>query len=90
MIMGRNFSTTKVCTGRKRPSNYERSVKIYKKTKRWSDKPDDWETPNMYGEISYLVLNPTWNVPPSIMREEIAYKMKKDSTYLRNNNFKVY
>jgi len=37
-----------------------------------------------------MVLNPTWNVPASIMREEIAYKLKKDSTYLRDKNFKVY
>jgi len=87
---GKKVFTTKVCTGSKRSSYYKEQLKIYKKTKRWKDKPDDWETPNMYGQISYLVLNPTWNVPPSIMREEIAYKLKKDSTYLRDKNFKVY
>jgi murein L,D-transpeptidase YcbB/YkuD len=87
---GKKIFSTKVCTGMKRSSYYEEQLKVYKKTKRWRDKPDDWETPNMYGEISYLVLNPTWNVPPSIMREEIAYKLKKDSTYLRDKNFKVY
>lgn len=87
---GRKVFSTKVCTGMKRSSYYQEQLKVYKKTKRWRDKPDDWETPNMYGEISYLVLNPTWNVPPSIMREEIAYKLKKDSTYLRDKNFKVY
>jgi murein L,D-transpeptidase YcbB/YkuD len=65
-------------------------MKYFKKTKRWTDKPDDWETPNLYGQISYMVLNPTWNVPQSIMREEIVYKMKKDSTYLSSHNFKVY
>lgn len=87
---GKRIFSTKVCTGMKRSSYYQEQLKLYKKTKRWRDKPDDWETPNMYGEISYLVLNPTWNVPPSIMREEIAYKLKKDSTYLRDKNFKVY
>lgn len=87
---GRKVFSTKVCTGMKRSSYYQEQLKVYKKTKRWRDKPDDWETPNLYGEISYLVLNPTWNVPPSIMREEIAYKLKKDSTYLRDKNFKVY
>lgn len=81
---------SKVCTGGKRPKYYENQMKVYKKTKRWSDKPDDWETPNLYGKISYMVLNPTWNVPQSIMREEIVYKMKKDSSYLSNHNFKVY
>jgi L,D-transpeptidase YcbB len=87
---GEKIFNTKVCTGIKRSPYYQERFKVYKKSRQWRDKPDDWETPNMYGEISYLVLNPTWNVPPSIMREEIAYKLKKDSTYLRDKNFKVY
>jgi len=81
---------SKVCTGSKRPSNFADRMKVYKKTRKWHDKPDDWETPNMSGQISYLVLNPTWNVPQSIMREEIVYKMKRDSSYLSSHNFKVY
>jgi L,D-transpeptidase YcbB len=87
---GDEIFNTKVCTGRKRPANYDNQLKYYKKTKRLRNKPDDWETPILYGEIYYLVLNPTWNVPPSIMREEIVQKMTKDSSYLRNHNFKVY
>ena len=87
---GNKFFNTKVCTGRKRPANYENQLKYYKKTKRLQDRPDDWETPILYGQIFYLVLNPTWSVPPSIMREEIVQKMTKDSSYLRNHNFKVY
>jgi murein L,D-transpeptidase YcbB/YkuD len=87
---GKELFTTKVCTGRRRPANYEKRYKYYKRTKNWQDKPDDWETPNMYGEISYLVLNPTWNVPTSIMREEIATKIQNDSSYLQSRNFKVY
>lgn len=80
----------KVCTGRKRPANYKEKFKVYKRTRRRENKPDDWETPNMYGEISYLVLNPTWNVPNSIIREEILRKVTEDSTYLESRNFKVY
>jgi len=87
---GEEVFKSKVCTGGKRPKYYENQMKVFKKTKRWSDKPDDWETPNLYGQISYMVLNPTWNVPQSIMREEIVYKMKKDSSYLSSHNFKVY
>jgi murein L,D-transpeptidase YcbB/YkuD len=49
-----------------------------------------WETPNLYGEISYLVLNPTWSVPRSIIEEEIASGLRKDSLYLKKRNFKVY
>jgi len=50
----------------------------------------EWETPNLYGEISYLVLNPTWSVPRSIIQEEIVSGLRKDSLYLKKRNFKVY
>jgi L,D-transpeptidase YcbB len=49
-----------------------------------------WETPNLYGQISYMVLNPTWSVPRSIIEEEIVSGLKRDSLYLKKRNFKVY
>jgi L,D-transpeptidase YcbB len=79
-----------VCTGRKRYANFDKQYQVYKRTKNWRQKPDDWETPEMYGQISHLVLNPTWTVPSSIMREEIASKLRRDSTYLERANFRVY
>ncbi len=80
----------KVCTGKRRPANYNERYKYYLKTKRWQNKPDDWETPQIYSQISYLILNPTWTVPQSIIREEIYAGVKKDSSYLHKKNFKVY
>lgn len=50
----------------------------------------EWETPNLYGQISYLVLNPTWSVPKSIIQEEIVSGLRRDSSYLKKRNFKVY
>ncbi len=50
----------------------------------------EWETPNLYGKISYMVLNPTWSVPKSIIQEEIVSGLRKDSLYLKKRNFKVY
>lgn len=50
----------------------------------------EWDTPNLFGEISYLVLNPTWSVPRSIIEEEIVSGLRKDSLYLKKRNFKVY
>jgi murein L,D-transpeptidase YcbB/YkuD len=79
-----------VCTGRKRYANFEKQYQYYKKTKNWRNKPEDWETPLLYAQISHLVLNPTWTVPTSIMREEIAAKVRNDSAYLSKANFKVY
>jgi murein L,D-transpeptidase YcbB/YkuD len=49
-----------------------------------------WETPNLYGQISYFVLNPTWSVPRSIIDEEIVSGLKRDSSYLKDRNFIAY
>ena len=87
---GKAIFTSKVCVGRKRPSSYEKQLERYKKTRHWEDKPEDWQTPITNGELFYLVLNPTWSVPESIIREEIFQKVSKDSNYLIDHNFKVY
>jgi murein L,D-transpeptidase YcbB/YkuD len=87
---GQNIFTSKVCTGIKRSKYFYDQLKRYKKTKRLHDKPEDWETPVLYSKIAYMVLNPTWNVPQSIMRQEIVQNLKKDSSYLKSHNFKVY
>ena len=87
---GKKIFDSKVCVGRKRPAYYAKQLEKYKKTKNWEDEPEDWETPVVNSEISYLVLNPTWSVPESIVREEIYQKVSKDSNYLMDHNFKVY
>jgi murein L,D-transpeptidase YcbB/YkuD len=87
---GKNVFSIKVCTGIKRSKYFYDQLKRYKKTKRLRDKPEDWETPVLYSKISYMVLNPAWNVPQSIMRQEIAQNLKKDPNYLINHNFKVF
>ncbi|MDP8995060.1 MAG: L,D-transpeptidase family protein [Pseudomonadota bacterium] len=43
----------------------------------------DWETPQLGSPIFRLVANPTWTVPKSIEREEIA---PRGESYLRRNN----
>jgi murein L,D-transpeptidase YcbB/YkuD len=85
---GQDKFSIKVCTGRKRPANYSERVMNYLKTRR--NKPDDWQTPQLGGEVSHLVLNPTWTVPPSIVKEEILRETSKDSSYLAKKNFKVF
>lgn len=49
-----------------------------------------WQTPVLYSQLSYLVLNPTWSVPQSIVQEEIIDGLKKDTLYLKKRNFKAY
>ncbi|NJK85548.1 MAG: L,D-transpeptidase family protein [Bacteroidales bacterium] len=46
-------------------------------------------TPELSSRIEKIVANPKWNVPVSIIQNEIIPKVKKDSTYISKNNFKV-
>jgi murein L,D-transpeptidase YcbB/YkuD len=41
------------------------------------------------GNISQIVLNPYWNVPPSIANKEILPELKKNPGYLDSNNMEL-
>ena len=41
------------------------------------------------GNISRIILNPYWNIPNSIINEEILPKIKRNSNYLESNNMEV-
>jgi L,D-transpeptidase YcbB len=40
-------------------------------------------------EINQIVFNPAWNIPESIVKNEIMPKMKSNATYLKKNNIEV-
>jgi len=40
------------------------------------------ETPIFRAQMSYVVLNPTWTVPPGIMKKEILPGIRRDPAYL--------
>jgi murein L,D-transpeptidase YcbB/YkuD len=47
------------------------------------------KTPVFTAEMSYLVFNPTWTVPPTILREDILPKAEADPNYLTERNFQL-
>ena len=47
------------------------------------------QTPIFRGNMTYLELNPTWTVPPTILREDVLPKLKKDPGYLQRENITV-
>ncbi len=47
------------------------------------------KTPVLSSEISEFVLNPYWNIPKSITRDEIIPKQLEDPEYLEKNNMRV-
>ncbi len=46
-------------------------------------------TPRIDGNIEQIVINPEWNVPKRIARNEILPRIKSDVDYLQRNSFKV-
>jgi murein L,D-transpeptidase YcbB/YkuD len=48
-----------------------------------------WNTPVFTAKMTHLIINPSWNVPDSIAREEILKKIKNDPHYLAKQNMKV-
>jgi murein L,D-transpeptidase YcbB/YkuD len=46
-------------------------------------------TPVFTAKMTYLIINPSWNVPDSIARKEILKTVKKDLHYLAEQKFKV-
>lgn len=47
------------------------------------------KTPIFQGDISYIEFNPTWTIPPTILREDTLPKIKRDPSYLVSNNISV-
>ena len=47
------------------------------------------KTPVFRAEMRYLVLNPTWTVPPTILRQDILPKLARDRGYLAANRMQI-
>jgi murein L,D-transpeptidase YcbB/YkuD len=47
------------------------------------------KTPVFRSEITYLDINPTWTVPPTILKKDILPKLRKDPDYLRKKDMRV-
>jgi murein L,D-transpeptidase YcbB/YkuD len=47
------------------------------------------ETPMFTATMTYVVINPYWNVPPSIARSEILPKARANASYLSRNHMVI-
>ena len=47
------------------------------------------KTPIFRDDINYLVFNPTWTVPPTILSKDVLPALKKDPGYLQKKNMNV-
>ncbi len=46
-------------------------------------------TPSLRSEITHLTVNPTWTVPPTILREDVIPRVRRDPGYLARQNMQV-
>jgi murein L,D-transpeptidase YcbB/YkuD len=51
---------------------------------------DFWKTPVFSQNMTYLVLNPYWNIPTKIAIEEMLPKVKRNPRYLSRRKIKVF
>ncbi len=47
------------------------------------------ETPSFRSDIKYIVFNPTWTVPPGILRDVVLPQIRKDPAYLAEDQLEV-
>jgi len=47
------------------------------------------QTPVFRGDIAYLEFNPTWTIPPGILRNDTLPAIKKNPNYLASKNIRV-
>ena len=85
-----SIKTMRVCIGKNLPDNYDDLVQTYTDSGWLYKLPKNMETPQIASNITYMVINPTWTIPYSIIRNEMWWKLIKDPTYLKREGYKVY
>ncbi|MCV9928417.1 L,D-transpeptidase family protein [Flavobacterium sp. LS1R49] len=48
------------------------------------------KTPILTSTLKSVVFNPTWTVPPTILKEDVVPAMKRNRNYLKNKNITIY
>ena len=47
------------------------------------------QTPIFKSTLEYIVLNPTWTVPPTILKRDILPEIEKDPYYIKRHDFQI-
>ena len=47
------------------------------------------ETPVIHSQVTHLTVNPSWTLPPTIMREDVLPRLRRDPGYLARRNMQV-
>lgn len=49
-----------------------------------------YPTPSFSDTMTYVVLNPYWNIPQSIVKNELLFQVQADPNYLINSDIKIF
>ena len=85
-----SMKTMRVCIGKNLPDNYDALVKEYTDSGWLYKLPKNMETPQIASKITYMVINPTWTIPYSIIRNEMWWRLLRDPAYLSREGYKVF
>ncbi len=85
-----SVKTLVVCVGKGKERYYDLKSKKYVVSKNYLDKPMNHETPQVYSNIDYVILNPTWTVPSSIVGREMYNLIVRNPNYLTKNGYEVF
>ena len=85
-----SVKTMRVCIGKNLPDNYGALVKEYTDSGWLYKLPKNMETPQIASKITYMVINPTWTIPYSIIRNEMWWRLVRDPAYLSREGYKVF
>lgn len=86
---GKSVLNMKVCVGEGRNVDKENSLTEYDESDK-VDRPFSRETPQLNSMIYVSQVNPVWNIPESIVNNEIVKHAQADRYYLGNNNIDVF
>ena len=48
-----------------------------------------WNTPIFSEQMTHMVINPYWNIPPSIFKDDIAPRVRTDPNYMSDRNIQA-
>jgi L,D-transpeptidase YcbB len=48
------------------------------------------KTPMLHATITHIIFNPTWSVPPTILREDLLPIILEDTSYLRKKHIRIF
>lgn len=85
-----SIKSMRVCIGKNLPDNYDDMVREYTDSGWLYKLPKNMETPQIASKITYMVVNPTWTIPYSIIRREMWWRLVRDPEYLSRSGYKVY